>query len=273
MEPADAFVLVKGRHFNGSTYSQDEISVLRSNLDLHLRPVASFVDTADSADTRFRPSAKAAMDCLYPNWMGLYTDDRRRHMAENTFSYWWGAWQIGWEMIFANELESRISYETVLLVRADLDFQMPIAPRDQRDLTLWYTAIEPPDAFWVMPRRVAAGVLTSASRMVSCSGDAGCCALMPGCFSISWVNVCNWADRLGVPVVQDDSCDYTVRTHGNGLRHSLTHYGESISCSPWDVGDYQPWLERENGREECNNAESWPSQWWDADTIFASLGP
>ena len=190
MEPADAFVLFKGRHFNGSTYSDPEIEALRGSVDRHLRPVDSYVGKEDRPYIRFRPSAAQAVPCLYPDWMRLYsggTSSTGRSTVEAVFAYWWGAWQMGWEMIAAHEAQAGITYETIVLVRADLDFQRPIRARSERDGAVWYTAIEPPDAFWVMPRQVAGAVLTSASRMLSCSGDAECCTRMPGCFQYSWV--------------------------------------------------------------------------------------
>ena len=50
-------------------------------------------------------------------------------------------------------------------------------------------------------------------------------------------------------------------------QHSLTSYGQSISCRPWDVDDWAPWAQN---RAECNNAQSWPSPWWNPDEPYNS---
>ena len=113
---------------------------------------------------------------------------------------WWGAMELGAQMINEYEQSASVRFETVVLVRPDLVFDAPIGRWKLYagcTSSTWYTAVEPPDAFWIMPRRVATHALKTLKHgLEHCLPKYdGTRATIPKAFSefrFSWYIPCFW---------------------------------------------------------------------------------
>ena len=253
LQPADVFVLLKGRHYDGSIYSEAEVDELRHLVDNSLRPVSASIESVDLAEQRYSRQSGRVMRCLYPEWSGQYESDDMRHLVEGTYAYWWGAWYLGWQMVSAHEQSANIVYETVVMARADNEYLAPVRSRRDVDPHVWYSAWEPPDAFWIMPRIVAHRVLATAENAIECSGLDDCCSRMAACKQISWYNPCYWSRHFHLTIHIDEQAIFRVRTHHLGWRYSNEHEegNGQIACAPWRVDEsWRPW-----GDAQCTDSD------------------
>ena len=103
--------------------------------------------------------------------------------------------------------------EPVVVVRADVVFHAPIRTQREVAARTFYTAVDPPDAFWILPRAQARHVLQTASLMTRCAREPACCSVMTNCYeddlmhTISWYLPCYW----GIPTVSAVATDLQVR--------------------------------------------------------------
>jgi UDP-sugar transporter A1/2/3 len=242
LQPADVFVLLKGRHFDGSTYSQTEVHELRRLVRHHLRPTSSSIEREDLALQRYLPQSRRAVDCIYPEWSNQYQDSE---LVTGIYSYWWGAWYLGWQLISAHEQRMDIEYETVVMARADLEYVTPVRNRSTDiDPQVWYSTWEPPDAFWIMPRRVARMVLSTVENTYECALMDDCCNRMAACKQVSWYVPCFWSRHFGLTIEIDTITSFRLHTHHIGYRYSNHRdAGDGqIACAPWKVDDtWRPW--------------------------------
>jgi len=155
MAPAEVFVLIKAIHHNRSWYSPEDTAELRQNVQQYLRPTAASIEPADLALERFGNASNTTTDCLYPMSGTRYVIESERRTLQSRFAYWWGALDLAWDLVAERERTRGSVFETVVFVRPDLNFLGPI--RHAADVTrgVWYSPVEPPDGFWILPRTAA----------------------------------------------------------------------------------------------------------------------
>ena len=92
---------------------------------------------------------------------------------------WWGALGAAWMMVRNWEREEgHAKFESVFVSRPDLVFTDGFGPACAYAGDVWYTAgIGSPDMLWLMPRRIAAAVLSTLHTFTTCSEDSECCRL------------------------------------------------------------------------------------------------
>lgn len=92
---------------------------------------------------------------------------------------WWGALGAAWTMVRNWEREQgHARFESVFVSRPDLVFTEGFGPACAYAGDVWYTAgIGSPDMLWLMPRRIAAAVLSTLHTFTTCSEDSACCRL------------------------------------------------------------------------------------------------
>ena len=92
---------------------------------------------------------------------------------------WWGALGAAWTMVRNWEREEgHARFESVFVSRPDLVFTDGFGPACAYAGDVWYTAgIGSPDMLWLMPRRIAAAVLSTLHTFTTCSEDSACCRL------------------------------------------------------------------------------------------------
>ena len=89
---------------------------------------------------------------------------------------WWGS--LGSVDDGAVGREERHAFESVFVSRPDLVFTEGFGPACAYAGDVWYTAgIGSPDMLWLMPRRIAAAVLSTLHTFTTCSEDSECCRL------------------------------------------------------------------------------------------------
>ena len=78
------------------------------------------------------------------------------------------------DMVAEHEHKTGVDFRRVVMSRVDMDFLAPVVLEPARPVTpadthacssglgCWYTCSNPPDGFWVMPRRVAERALQTA---------------------------------------------------------------------------------------------------------------
>ena len=84
-----------------------------------------------------------------------------------------------WTMVRNWEREQgHARFESVFVSRPDLVFTDGFGPACAYAGDVWYTAgIGSPDMLWLMPRRIAAAVLSTLHTFTTCSEDSACCRL------------------------------------------------------------------------------------------------
>ena len=221
-----------------------------------LSPVTLRLTASDEPhDAWINTSARIA-NCLWAS-----AQYRKGHDMQAKIARWWGALQIAHDMVSQHEMAHNISYDRVMMTRCDIEFHapstLPLSSISTTDhLHTWYTASNPPDALWVMPRRVAERALQTASIAARCSDGF---QLQPRSrnYLFSWFIPCFWTRELWAEGVRLRALgryhiNATVQLHGEKQASisdlgaapntcSVTHDspGELPSvqgyglCSPW----------------------------------------
>ena len=166
MAPAEVFILIKAIHHNRSWYSPEDTEQLRRNVQQYLRPTSSSIEAADLPLERFRNASNATTDCLYPMSGRQYVLESERRTLQSRFAYWWGALDLAWDLVAERERTRGSVFETIVFVRPDLNFLGPIRRPEDVQRGVWYSPVEPPDGFWILPRTAASRAMKTASLMV-----------------------------------------------------------------------------------------------------------
>lgn len=255
MAPAEVFVLWKAIHFNGTAYTPAETASLSQRAERLLRPVFANITSTDYAWLRFHAVSREACACLFPE---------RGRVLERHFALWWGALQMVWDAINAYELRRSHHFETVVVVRADVVFHAPIRTQREVAARTFYTAVDPPDAFWILPRAQARHVLQTASLMTRCAREPACCSVMTNCYeddlmhTISWYLPCYWgAQEHMAALVPDSKVRMTVHAHQDRRHGWLGSAGVRFNKTDGSVSHVAS--EGELTEQETNSlAQSWP---------------
>ena len=124
---------------------------------------------------------------------------------------WWGALSAAWTMVRNWEREEgHARFESVFVSRPDLVFTDGFGPACAYAGDVWYTAgIGSPDMLWLMPRRIAAAVLSTLHTFTTCSEDlsaaasSGAAATGTTCaddWAASYWPLSYWTRRLNISV-------------------------------------------------------------------------
>ena len=129
-----------------------------------LRPDAvRFASSSDSISP-LRPHPA----CVNGKW------SRKSYLAKAL--NWWGAMHASWDMVRAWETERRTKFGRVVFTRPDLRYTRSFGPWCSYRPDTWYTGgIGMPDMFWVLPRTMAARVLTTLDIFLECRPGRSCC--------------------------------------------------------------------------------------------------
>ena len=240
--PSETFVLLKAIDAAGAPMSAARVAEVRRSVAEALAPVASDVNSSDVAFAKFQSVRAAIAARLWPALAGMYSGHARRK-TEDRIAYWWGALDLAWAMIAARERAAGARFDYVVTTRADLAFEAPIRDASRVDPRYWYSAPDPPDAFWISSRDVAARAMTTASAAARCLGGAGAddCERDAVCdladrfvFKMfSWYVPCLWARLLfntGLRLVLDGDLRATWR-HADGEARSVTQCAPKIACT------------------------------------------
>ena len=119
--------------------------------------------------------------------------------------------QMAHAMVLSDERARGHDYDRIVLARCDMDVWSPIAlPPTPRPTTpsnskadglppppqIWYSAANPPDGFWVMPRAIARHALESASHVGACGSDVRHARAQGVEFLYSYFIPCYWVRAL-----------------------------------------------------------------------------
>ena len=131
--------------------------------------------------------------CLFPGTpmhddTGGQTNSSVRRLAAAL----WGKLHIAHARIMAYEASKGMVFDQVLYSRADMHFHAPIGPQWLYNTSAyWYTAVDPPDAFWIMDRATAAHALNTL-KTVEDGWNASRCDPLRG-YRPSWWIPCFWS--------------------------------------------------------------------------------
>ena len=152
------------------------VDSLQKDVESILSPAAAQISTIDEAALRWGNMSSSMADCLWPPAFGHYLRDASRRLLKGRLAGWWGALQMAHDMVATHEREHGFSFLRVVMTRADLDFLAPVQlpPASSAggvlESSTWFSASNPPDGFWIMPRRVAEHALQSAKSAAECTG-------------------------------------------------------------------------------------------------------
>ena len=100
---------------------------------------------------------------------------------QRTALRWWGALNASWAMVLSWERVFAVRFHTIFFSRPDLLFTHamgPLCTHTHYDGRTWYVpGLGSPDHLWLMPRHVAAAVLTSVDTFLACRPGDDCCRL------------------------------------------------------------------------------------------------
>ena len=232
-----------------------------------LSPAAMRVTAIDEAANLWANRSAIIADCLYRG-SGYYQQPGARALLLRRLARWWGKLQMAHEMVATYERTRHLVFPRVVLTRPDIDFHAPVQLPAQStphadDELAWYSAANPPDGFWIMPRVVANHAMQTASYASHCSGTLASLATrgVSGPYLYSWFIPCHWALQLwerGVRLRVLGNLNATVREHpaasgwddADGILRSVSIPPEETSvdfdvagrlpipvgegvCSPW----------------------------------------
>ena len=213
-----------------------------------------------------------------------------RYVSRSAVAHWWGSMREAWKLVEDFERTSTVPpgtaephmsgaqatsssadarFEYVLFARADIHFSAPIGHACSRALTnlTWFTAVEPPDAMWLLPRWVARYAMRTISAalnrtVAAAAGGAPTdvrCVEPPMALNglgYSWFPACYWTLRLwstGLRLSFDPTFRGYTLTKGHGGCSPLSgalelqtvpttptfsrahryYNGMKLGCAPW----------------------------------------
>ena len=192
-----SFVILKLLH-SGAGLAIDS---LEQDIESILSPAAMQISSIDEAALHWGNMSTNMADCLWPPRFGHYLRDDSRRLLKARLARWWGALQMAHELVATHERKHTTAFRRVVITRADMQFLAPVEiPRGGGSATesIWFSASNPPDAFWVMPRRVAEHALQSARTAAECIGAMRSHAQAPDArpYLFSWFIPCFWTRQL-----------------------------------------------------------------------------
>lgn len=232
-ERSEVFVLLKA--LDMAPTSADAV---RRAVVATLAPRAFSMNATDLAFERFRGDRAAIGDFLWPPAFRVYDTSGGRRQTEDRVAYWWGALLMVEEMIAAAEA-ARGRFDAVVVARSDLFFEAPIRHVSRADPRYWYSAPDPPDAFWILSRAVAEKALTTVAAAAACGApgcDAALCAAADAsAFRLfSWYIPCLWTARLwdtGLRLVADPDVRASWLHSSTGARRNVTRCATNVVCA------------------------------------------
>ena len=242
----ETFVLLKALDAEGRPWAHDAVATLRRDVAQTLKPVVADVNASDAAFARFQGSRAAIAARLWPDDALMYRG-RGRRQTEDRIAYWWGALDLAWRAVAAREAVASKRFDFVVVARSDLLFHGPLRHVSTADPRYWYSAPDPPDAFWIFARDVAAEVLPTVSRLERCGGgnstcDDFCDAAAGFVFLMfSWFLPCFWTARFyddrGLRLVIDPTIRASWR-HAVGPPRDVAQCASKIVCASAAPGAY-----------------------------------
>ena len=217
---------------------------LQKDVERILSPAVMKILSSDEAALRWGNMSMQMADCLWPPKFGHYLREDSRRLLKARLARWWGALQMAHDMVATHEREHGVAFRRVVMTRADINFLAPVKlPRGGgggdggSSESTWFSASNPPDAFWVMPRRVAEHALQSAKSAADCTGSMHSHAHAPDArpFLFSWFIPCFWTRQLwarGVRLQILGGLNATVALHPT---HDQTTVLVSASSVPDEV--------------------------------------
>ena len=238
------FALVKPTDFDGSWYNEDAKHwLLRSLVGREgLVPGTQRILNSDEPFARHENVSAAIYHKLY-----AHEEDYRGNAALATsvrhrIAYWWGSLAMAWDMVHEYEAQRHRHFDQVIVARADLQYIRAIGPWPCYSNSTWYTSIDPPDAFWLMPRHSAARALPTIREVEREEAP-------PTGWQFSWFIACSWAHRLwptGLRLAPLPELHGYARTHAAGsARPVAKHFGsEEVDA---DAAAHRPRPRAEGG--------------------------
>ena len=164
-------VMIKSIHFDGTYYSDKERAALSRLITHYLNPDVKVIDPGDRALSFYQNDSDAGFSCIWPGEEKLYFKHAVRYRGKFTraFAAFWGHLALAWDEIDSFERYKRVKFNTVIMVRAGLTLTSPLGYHHTYSPSAWYSAYDPPDSFWIMPRQVAAAALTTARSAIACA--------------------------------------------------------------------------------------------------------
>ena len=170
-EDSGFFAAVKAMHRNGSWYSKSENEQYRRQLHavgLTNSKIWWEHDVgSDEPEAGYRAMANVVdKGCFH-----------KEHQTEGLVRMY-GALSVGIALIKQTEQRRGFEFDTVVLARADISYTAPLANHCAFNTSgLWYVGgPDPPDGFWILPRRIAGQVLNSVqvlARELNTTGKCG----------------------------------------------------------------------------------------------------
>lgn len=182
--PSESFVVLKCTNHDGKFCTDALWNATLSTL----QPVAASLVRGDDLGPRFRDRAhllKPAFECM----MGRRAFDLRAIR-------WWSTMEWALDMVERRELVRKRRFQSLLTVRVNVAFAAPVGmwlPQLSKPDT-WYTAVEPPDAVWLLPRWLAGYVMRTLSAFIDAAERKTCSNSTK--YAFSWFIPCYWSDRF-----------------------------------------------------------------------------
>lgn len=227
--PTSAFFSVlKAMSYDGRFLGDDVAAVMRSNLEQFGLPGTRVVLSQDRPARLFADNK--VVECAFAQqYRSDHADTVRRGIAR-----WWGTLTTAWDLIASWERNHQSRFDQVLMARADLQYQSTFGPHSLYDTSVaWYTAVDPPNAFWLLERDVAAQALTTIRVVDDCARSVAasrCCAnfTLEGVVASFYVP-CLWARTLQVRLAPVPELRATFAKHV-----PLYEVNTSVSTQAWD---------------------------------------
>ena len=164
--------LIKALGFDGQWLDADGVASLHAaNSRLRMRGIQQVI-THNSTTTH----QTDVVACLWPTCCA----QAQRMAINKQASTWWGSMQRAWTLVEAWERRSGKSFEQIVFTRPDLQFHSSFGSFREYDARFWHASLDPPDAFWLLPRDVAADALTLLKMVQHCNSQTSCCKRRPG---------------------------------------------------------------------------------------------
>ena len=162
-----------------------EVAQLRRAVEL-LQPavVETFVESEQPYASAHREHRNQTSELAHPE---CFWSDVAPHFVVSQARVWWGTMARAWESVAAWEArhqQTHHRFDAVVFSRPDIMFEAGMGPWCAYQLEqTWYTTpgLLTPDMLWILPRAIAARVLTTWHVVLHCTPADTCCNLTEGC--------------------------------------------------------------------------------------------
>ena len=189
--PSESFAVLKCTDHDGKLCTDAAEGTLWNATLSTLQPVAASLVRGDDLGPRFRNTThllKPALECM----MGVGVHRKPFDAAIRM----WSTMEWAMDMVERRELVRKRQFQSLLTVRVNVAFATPVGmwlPQLAEPNT-WYTAVEPPDAVWLLPRWLAGYAMRTLSGFVDAAARKAC--RKPTEYAMSWFIPCYWSTRF-----------------------------------------------------------------------------